>query len=69
MQVAKGFLPYEPGDTIELESSPGLYIIEDIRMIQYISNPRVEFEVLIAGKTSASEKRWVSSTQIKRRIV
>lgn len=44
VQLATGFIPYEIGDKVLVLCEE--FIIEDIRMIQYIKDGRVEFEVL-----------------------
>lgn len=43
-QFATGLTPYEIGDKVLVLCEE--FIIEDIRMIQYIKDRRVEFEVL-----------------------
>lgn len=61
-QFATGFIPYEIGDTVQFKDGE-IFDIIDIRMIQYIKVPKVEFEVQITGEY------WVSSILIEKRII
>jgi hypothetical protein len=64
-QLGVGFLPYEPLDKIKLKNDKKIYRIREIRMIQYIVNPKIEFEVLVSYAGNAN---WISSEQIEKRI-
>jgi hypothetical protein len=47
MQFGKKFRPYKLGDCIKLKHCNIIYSIQDIRMILYIKETRVEFKVLL----------------------
>lgn len=46
-QFAIGFIPYKIGDKVIIFGTE--MVVDDIRMIQYIKDKTVEFEVLIQG--------------------
>jgi len=67
-QVAAGFLPYEPGDKVEVDGFKDIYIIKEIKMSQYVVSGKVEFEVLVEHENNGNQI-WIYPTKIKRRIV
>ncbi len=79
-QFGKGFLPYEIDDMVTLKGfADTVFIILDIRMIQYIREPKIEFEILINRRVSAGykklaanggwEEQWISANVIEGRVL
>ena len=64
-QFGVGFIPYEIGVTIILKNSTFECIIEDIRMIQYIKDRRIEFEVMLEDTGGV----WYNAELIEKRII
>lgn len=63
-QLGVGHIPYEIDDRIVIKNEPNNeYTILDIRMIQYIKEPKIEFEVQL------SNNMWVSVNEVLKRII
>lgn len=57
-QLGVGFIPYEIGDMVLLYTGKKA-TVSDIKMVQYIKDKKVEFEVQIDSKT------WINPNHIK----
>jgi hypothetical protein len=68
MQVAEfvARCDLELGDKVELNNSKGVWFIEEIAAIHYVSTGKVEFKFLV--RNPGLPLVWVSRDQIKRRI-
>lgn len=68
-QIATGFIPYEIGDRVKLyRDDHNVYIVKEMRMIQYIAARKVEFELQLCIE-NGDTLIWRKPNKIKERIL